>query len=770
MSTKKPHTDPQHLRERARQILRDHSFEHTLAALDEGDLDLESLLEQLHIYHAELKIQQEALQDSQQTTEATLTRFSGLYQELPIPVLCIDEQGFIQDGNAAAHRLLALNHKLFSHMAIPEHRLFLGSALQRARNEGMSQCHSVRLCSRDGSPLVADLKIIHLDQHISGRSEYICNVVDQTELIEQQDNLLQANQQLQKLALVVEQSPSIVVMTDHSGVIEYVNTRFCTLTGYSSGEVQGRPIARLQAHGLEPDEDPQEEVWQTLKQGRAWEGELCVRKKHGQHYWEQATITPLRDSQGRITHFVKMAEDISDKKALSAQLTFLAHYDPLTELPNRALMRERVDQAMASAHRHEHMMALFAIDVDGLKLVNDSLGHAAGDQLLCGVAQRLRGLLREEDSLARLGGDNFVILCGQISSHQDALAVAERIHGVLEEPFSIDDHNLVATASTGIALYPEDADNTDELLRRADTALHRAKADGEKGGYRFYTTSLNKQLEERFRLEQDLRQGLERNELVVFYQPRVHMGSGRILSLEALVRWNHPEFGLIPPGRFIPVAESTGLILGIGPVVLEKVCEQIHQWQRAGLTTVPVAINLSTQELYKKNLARNIASMVRAADIPPNMLEFEITESTAMRSMGEAITILTQLWEAGFSLSIDDFGTGYASMSYLSNLPVQGLKIDRSFVAQLNRESDSRRPGATIVKAMIGLGHNLDLGVIAEGVEHPAQQTFLLENGCHMGQGFLFSQPLPPSEMESLLRIGAIWPQYHPAPSVIGTG
>ena len=399
-------------------------------------------------------------------------------------------------------------------------------------------------------------------------------------------------------------------------------------------------------------------------------------------------------------------------------------------------------------------MALFSVDVDGLKLVNDSLGHAAGDRLLQGVAQRLQTLLREEDSLARFGGDNFVLLAARLHQTQDTLHIAERIHGQLKEPFQVNGHALAVTASTGIALYPEDAEETDELLRRADTALHRAKADG-PGSYRFYTAALNTQLAERFHLEQSLRRALERDEMVLHFQPRRDLGSGQIVSLEALVRWQHPQKGLIPPGRFIPVAESTGLILALGPLVLEKACQHLQDWRIRGVPQVPVAINLSTQELYTEDLPRNIQQRVLAANLPPRLLEFEITESTAMRSMEEAIHILGRLRKMGFALSIDDFGTGYASMSYLSNLPVQGLKIDQSFVAQIRDPRQELGAEATIVKAIIGLGHNLGLDVIAEGVENEVQRRFLLRQGCTLGQGFLFDRPLPAGEIEALLRTDA---------------
>ncbi|MFP4245109.1 MAG: diguanylate cyclase domain-containing protein, partial [Ectothiorhodospira sp.] len=747
------------LRQRARQILRDRRFQQTLDTFREGELDLEALLEELHIYHAELRLQQDALREGRYAAEEALNRFTALYQELPIPVLRIDRSGFVREGNTAAHRLLALDNRLFSQLADREHQNFLAQALQRAARDRKATCEGIRLRHREGEPLIADLQIIHLYHEATEQSEFICNVVDQTQHMIQQERLLEINEQLRAsesryrqvtaitsdiaytciagdgdayrldwitesiravtghtmeevrewgslrplvteedqplfdrdilalepghastvelrlrrkdggvrwvrattecleepasgsrrlygglmditqqrrreekistLALVVEQSPSLVLMTDRRGIIRYVNARFCQRTGYNRQELQGRPATILGPGDTQRGERAR--LWRRLRRGHDWQGEMRLRARSGEDLWAEARITPLRDAQGEITHFVHMAEDISDKKTLSRQLRFLAHYDPLTELPNRVLMRERIDQALASARSEGHGMALLSVDVDGLKLVNDSLGHDTGDNLLQGVAQRLQALLGEEDSLGRFGGDNFVILTARLDQAQDTLRIAERIHGLLKDPFEVNGHVLAATASTGIALYPEDAGDTDTLLHHADTALHRAKADG-PGAYRFYTAALNTQLAERFHLEQSLRRALERDELLLHFQPRLDMRSGRIVSLEALLRWQHPREGLIPPGRFIPIAESTGLILALGPLVLDMACQQIRDWRARSVPAVRVAINLPTQELYTEDLPRHIQDRVRTAGIPPELLEFEITESTAMRS------------------------------------------------------------------------------------------------------------------------------------------
>ncbi|WP_412852542.1 EAL domain-containing protein [Ectothiorhodospira shaposhnikovii] len=1195
MASKMPLLNAATLRERAKQILRDHSFDSTLFSLQRGELDVETLLEELHIYHAELRIQQEALLESQTATELALSRFSRLYQELPLPVLRIDWSGFLQDANSAAHRTLALNRRLFTQLSEAKHRNFLENALERARHDGRSDCQAVRLRRADGRPLIADIALIRLPEPDGAKPGFICSIVDQTPLIQQRDALMesyarlqesednyrilatfspdwdfwlghdgefryispacaritgysaedfmddpelmeriihpddlpryqshktatdrtldsapvqfriltksgetrwvehvcnpvmdahgefmgyrginrditerqnaqdslehqlrfqamlanisslfvntriehmdpamvQALQQIgrffqaercrileyspdrnalelthhwsglegdgtgpdlrrqwhvtqlpwtthrmrarevlmlekgpgqppefarehqllspdnarsvrlvpmisdgeilgllllesfgqlpahhwqeqpdqmrmvaenlagmiircraqkelqesearyrhicavtsdiayaclrddrgtlqidwmtdsiqamtgysvadirdrgsweflvldedqaifkreilelepgrasccelrlrsklgpprwvratsecipsshptgpvrlyggliditeqkrqqsriQRLALVVEQSPSIVLVTDREARIEYINARFSQLTGFSREEIQGQPLALIHPHdaAMSPDLDG---ILHDLSAGRIWSGELAVRKKSGEHFWEQATLTPLKNTQGDITHFVKMSEDLSDRKALSEQLSYLAHYDPLTGLPKRAVMRECLQHAMVRVRHNGDHLAIFSIDVDDLKRVNDSLGHAAGDELLRILSDRLQGLLGKEDTLARLGGDHFLLLKAHMAQTQDALHLAERIQQLVEQPLTIQDQSLVVTASTGIALFPGDADTVDELMRRGDAALHRSKNDGEGRAYCFFTSTMDKQLKDQFQLEQALRRGLERDELLLHFQPRVDMATGQIQSLEALVRWLHPEQGLLPPHRFIPVAESSGLILSLGPLVLRKTCEQIQRWRAAGIPVVPVAINLTTQELYKQGLVTEVLATVSQHDIDPALLEFEITESTAMRSIDDARAILSELKTAGFTLSLDDFGTGYASMSYLSNLPVHGLKIDQSFIAELERDPARCRQTMAIVDAMIGLGLNLGLEVVAEGVETPTQRDFLMAHRCTRGQGFLFSHPQPADVIGSLLQDGSPLP------------
>jgi diguanylate cyclase (GGDEF)-like protein/PAS domain S-box-containing protein len=858
------------LREQARRILRDHSFDSALTEFNRGEFSLDTLLEELHIYHAELLIQQDALRESQEANELALARFARLYFDLPLPAILVSWNGRVKETNAAAAAVLALNRQLFTHLANPHHVAVLEAALHQARMTGKAECPEISLRGVGESLLIADLTLTRLPGAASVDGELICTIVDQTERIAREaryrqltaimsdiaysclntaddsfridwmtgsietltgyslneilargcwrfllvpedldafdarlsqlmagetfsselclrhrdgslrwvrattECLLEPGQphlrrlygglvnitehkarasEIQRLALVVEQSPSIVLITDMRGSIEYVNQHFCDITGYSRQDVHGQPVERLRSDATPAATEA--EMWQTIQRGQTWRGEFQNRKKSGEIYWEQALITPLRNEQGVISHFVKLAEDVSEKRTLSAQLSYVIHYDPLTGLPNRTLMRESIDRALIRAARETHGLAVLSIDLDNLKFVNDSLGHATGDRLLRAVAQRLRNLLGEEDTLARLGGDNFVLLVGQLRQVREVVALADRIQAVLDEPIILDDGSARITASAGIALYPEDALTTDELISHADAALHIAKTDG-RHTYRFYTPALNQQLMEQFQLEQALRQALERDELILHYQPRVDIETGQILSLEALARWDHPDWGPVSPTRFIPVAEATGLILQLGPSVLRQACQQIQRWRSDGVPVVPVAVNLSANELYQDDLARQIEDIVAAAGVAPADLEFEITESAAMRSIDQAVAILSTLRDRGFSLSIDDFGTGYASLSYLNRLPMQALKIDRSFLADIDGDLNHQTQSAAIIKAIIGLGSNLGLHIIAEGVETQAQRTFLLNHDCHVAQGYLFARPLPADAIEPLLRAGKV--------------
>ncbi|MCG5508767.1 sensor domain-containing protein [Ectothiorhodospira lacustris] len=562
-----------------------------------------------------------------------------------------------------------------------------------------------------------------------------------------------AEEMSERLAFAVEQSPSVVVITNTDAVIEYVNQHFCDITGFSRDEVQGQRAGMLSFKGKNADKYRQ--LWETIRNGGTWEGEFNNRKRSGESYWEMARISPIRNARGEVTHYIKLAEDISDKRALTERLEYLAFHDPLTGLPNRTLMLDRIGQALAQARRDCHTLAVVFIDLDDFKVVNDSLGHAQGDQLLIQISQRLCALLREGDTVARFGGDEFILLLSKLTHVEGVISVIEKLQEALSRPVTLDSLRVCVTVSIGIALYPADSDRPEELVRHADAAMYRAKAEGRRC-YHFYTRELDTALQERMELDQAMRQALEQGEFHLVYQPRVDLVSGRVLSLEALVRWRHPQWGMISPGRFIPLAEQTGFIQALGPEILRQACEQIRAWKARGIPIVPVAVNLSAHEFRQPDIFERIMGALAAAGLETSDLELEITESAAMSSIDQTIRTLTQLNDQGVRVSIDDFGTAYSSLNYLKRLPVHAIKIDQSFVSDMRDDPAAHPEDAAIIRAIIGLGRTLGMAVIAEGVENHVQRDFLIEHGCCQGQGYLFSRPVPAEEMEPLLRVGVV--------------
>ncbi|TVQ74049.1 MAG: EAL domain-containing protein [Chromatiaceae bacterium] len=553
---------------------------------------------------------------------------------------------------------------------------------------------------------------------------------------------------LQRLAFAVDQSPSIVVITDTQGDIQYVNQQFCNITGFGLDDVAGLSAEELGS--TETPEGGESGVLPALAENDLWEGQFRNIKKNGEIYWEQARIYPIRNNQGQVTHYIKLAEDITDKKQLSERLDFLAFHDPLTGLPNRELLMDRLTQAMAMARRDHHALAVAFLDLDDFKVINDSLGHEQGDELLVQVSRRLREHLREGDTVARFGGDEFLLLLGHLHKAQDVIPVVEHLQQAFSQPFTLGDTPVVISFSIGMAVFPHDSERPEELIRHADAAMHRAKTQGRRS-YNFYTQELDQQLQDRMQLEQAMRQGLESQEFYLCYQPRVELSTGRIMSLEALVRWNHPQWGPVSPGRFIPLAEETGFILALGPEVLRLACLQIRQWDEQGMPAVPVAVNLSAREFHQPDILERTLTILEQTGVEPARIEFEITESAAMSSVESTIETLARMNAQGFRFSIDDFGTAYSSLNYLKRLPVQAVKIDQSFVLDLEDNPELHPEDSAIIRAIIGLGHTLGLEVIAEGVETPAQRDFLIQHDCQVGQGFLFSPAVPGEQIRSMM-------------------
>jgi diguanylate cyclase (GGDEF)-like protein/PAS domain S-box-containing protein len=546
----------------------------------------------------------------------------------------------------------------------------------------------------------------------------------------------QAEAHLRLAAAVFEAARDAIMVTDKQWNIVAVNPAFSTLTGYAESEVRGRNPRLLWAERQEPAYF--ESMARTLAVAGVWQGEFWARRKDGERRAALASLGAVRDANGTISHHVGVATDITALKIAEQRIEHQAYYDALTDLPNRSLLAQHAELALARATRQRSALALLFLDLDQFKEVNDSLGHAEGDALLVQAAARLQEITRGEDTVCRLGGDEFVLLLPD-TAQDGALRVADKLLTAFRQPFMVAGHPLRTTVSIGIALYPNDGNSFAELLKNADTALYQAKQEGRNTRV-FYDRQMNAAILQRLVLESELRQALASGQLRAYYQPKIRLSDGQTVGAEALLRWPHPEHGMIPPGRFIPVAETSDLIVELGVWMLGEVCRQLARWRADGLPILPVAVNLAARHFRQPGLADCIRGLLEASALPAQALELELTESSLLEAGPQTAETLQALEELGVGLAIDDFGTGYSSLSYLKRLPLCALKIDQSFVRDLVSDPDDR----TIAAAIVALGHGLGLKVIAEGVETAEQQCILLDQGCDLAQGFWFGHPVPP--------------------------
>lgn len=547
------------------------------------------------------------------------------------------------------------------------------------------------------------------------------------------------------LAAVAFETNEAIMITDRDARILRVNHAFTGVTGYAPEEVIGRTPAILKSGRHEPEFYVA--MWHALLNKGYWAGELWDRRKNGEIYPKSLTITSVPTADGGIAYFVGTFSDISDRKAAEAEINRLAYYDTLTHLPNRRLLTDRLRQALAASERSGQHGAILFIDLDHFKNLNDTRGHDMGDQLLIEVAQRLQSCVRTEDVVARLGGDEFVVMLDDLDIEADEAArkvetVADKILCAINQPYQLKGHSYEGTSSIGITLFQGQRETCEELLKHADVALYRAK-DAGRATVRFFDPAMQALLDERAELESDLRSALSQRQFVLYYQLQVN-ARGEAIGAEALLRWQHPVRGLVVPSEFIPFAEESGLILPIGQWAIQAACEQLKAWEDSPLTRrLQLAVNISAMQFMQNDFVDALLRQVRASGIVPARLKLELTESALVGNIEEAIEKIRALKAAGIGFSLDDFGTGYSSLSYLQRLPLDQLKIDRSFVIDSHSSS-----GATIVQTIIGMGRTLGLDVIAEGLETPEQFEFLERHGCHAYQGYFFAHPLPPAEFE----------------------
>ena len=600
--------------------------------------------------------------------------------------------------------------------------------------------HSVELCFRVSALSgeyrhVQLLSSVVLDNH--GCVSRICGTCQD---ITEHKNI---EASLKKLSSAITHSGSSVMITDVIGAIEYVNPKYTETTGYLLSDVIGQQPELLSRKLMKPDY--YEALWQSLLSGKHWRGELRGRKKDSSTFWSLVSISPINNEYGELTHFVIVCEDVTELKDAHARMERLALYDELTGLPNRRFFFSELSR-LFEQDVMEHPSVVMLLDLDFFKTVNDTQGHSAGDRLLIEVAQRLVGTLQDGDIAARLGGDEFAILINPVNDIDYVEVVAQRILNEIARPFYINEHEMQISTSLGLAWLPKDGHTPEALLKHADLAMYQAKDMG-RNQYRFFTESLHDQLQEYIRFSREMPKALESNNFKLEYQPQVNLKTGAIIGVEALIRWEHPELGVVSPDHFIPVAEETGFIVPLGRWVLKTACKTLKYLALHDMSHIKVAINLSSRQFRDPNLLTMIRHMLREYEVDPSSLELEITESLLMHDIGLAIETLKELQALGITIAIDDFGIGYSSFNYLKTLPINVLKVDREFIKDIPDHLDDME----ITAAMISMAHRLGMTVVAEGIETEVQQVFLEEHHCDIGQGYLFSRPIELQKLMALL-------------------
>jgi diguanylate cyclase (GGDEF)-like protein/PAS domain S-box-containing protein len=558
-------------------------------------------------------------------------------------------------------------------------------------------------------------------------------------------DLKQAEERVNTLSQAVEQSPVSVLITDPNGGIEYVNSTFEKVTGYKASEVKGQNPNILRAKDTSSDE--YKDLWKTITNGGAWKGEFQNKKKNGDLFWESAHIAPVVDENGTIRHYLAVKEDITHQKEQEQRILYQAHYDSLTDLPNRFLSLDRLSQLIKEAERNNHKVAVIFLDLDDFKKVNDTIGHDAGDHLLIQAAQSLKEAVREGDTIGRLGGDEFIMLLGGLDDVIDARTAAENLLDIFRKPFKVDGRELILGASIGISIYPDDGTTTIELLRCADTAMYCSKSQG-RNTYNYFTESMNKDVSRRLMLEEKLYGALEREEFSLRYQPIVDIKERMVVGSEALLVWNSSEIGSVSPDEFIPITEQSGLIVPIGKYVLQEALRMTAFWQQTCMPEFMISVNFSPRQFRDPSLVEDVAQILQSSGIITGSLELEITEGVLLSGISNNDATLNAFNEMGIKIAMDDFGTGYSSLNYLRRYPFDSIKIDREFVSDMTYDMGDRE----LVNAAIVMANSLDLRVIAEGVETQQQLADLEELGCGYAQGYLLGRPMPAEELTAVLK------------------
>jgi diguanylate cyclase (GGDEF)-like protein/PAS domain S-box-containing protein len=733
--------DNQRFYEMAIAALKRGDFDFALKTLESGGNNLNELIEMIKIYHVELLIQNEELRQSQLVAESALSQFVHLFRTLPLPTIIVTESGHIEDFNELAHIIFSLEHEKFSQQFFPK----IVKSMEHARlKKGISQAKEHGHATIRGIAMQQQFKMLMADFHISAFSKldeastiYAIMVVDQTERINQL-SALEASRK--HLMAYFDTAPVGMCSTDLDNRWMEVNDALCELLGYSREELLKKTWLEL-THNV----DLENELILYGQMLNDHTDQYSIDKsfitKYGTLVYVNVAMRCVRKSDRSINYFVSIITDITSRKKSQEDIQYLAHHDALTLLPNRLLLADRFLQARAHALRQKNAMAILYLDLDHFKNINDSLGHQVGDQLLKEVARRLKLCTRDTDTICRLGGDEFLLLLGDVEDEKYIGEIAKKILDILSGPFNLGLNHLHITSSIGVCVYPADGETFDLLLQNADTALYQAKSKG-RNNYQFFTNEMNHKAQHRLAIESEIRNSIANNHFFIEYQPQHDITSGQLTGFEALVRWQHPKMGLLMPQSFISIAEDSGFIIELGFYVLKEACIQAKKWLEVGLK-VPVSVNVSHEQLVCADALDTIRQALIDAQLPFQYLELELTESVLAVDPNRVLDVIKELKNMGITIAIDDFGTGYSSLSYLKQFDMDKLKIDKSFIRDVITDPDDR----IIIEAIINLAHSLRIKCIAEGVETEQQFEYLKQMGCDQMQGYFLAPAIPAAKV-----------------------
>jgi diguanylate cyclase (GGDEF)-like protein/PAS domain S-box-containing protein len=714
----------------------------------EQTLSPDKLLHELQVHQIELEMQNEELLRVNTALEESQRRYLDLYEFASVGYITLTQTALISEISLNGAALLGSERQKLQRCAFaefvspPERETWRRLFLEVLQNGG-KRSFELTLQRRDKSKIAVRLNCMRLekDQEILGLRVGMIDITDLSDL-----RRVVADT---KVAAIVFESQQAMMITDANDIILKVNGAFTQITGYLEQEAVGRPVSLLKS-GYH-DAEFYSKMWKSIDSAGSWQGEIWNRRKNGDIYPALVTITAVKSNDGTVTHYVGTNIDITERKEAEARIENLAFYDPLTGLPNRRLLLDRLGQALATSDRSGRIGALMFIDLDEFKVINDTLGHDFGDQLLTKVAERLSDCVREGDTVARLSGDEFVVILENLSeseheSASDAERIGEKMLNSLSQAYHLDGYERHTSACIGVALFSGHKSLIKDLMKRADLAMYEAKVSG-RNAFRFFDPEMQAVVIARSEMEDSLRMGILRNEFALYFQPQIS-GHARLIGAEALVRWKHPSRGLMLPKDFIPLAEQTGFILHLGQWVLQTACNQLTIWaQSAKTANLSVAVNVSARQFYQPGFVSQVIATLEKSGADPSKLKLELTESVMLTNVDDTIAKMLTLQQIGVRFSLDDFGIGYSSLSYLKRLPLNQLKIDRSFVRNLLTDSVD----SVIAKMVISLARDMHLEIIAEGVETEAQRDFLAECGCSDYQGYLFSPALPSEELSRML-------------------